>query len=215
MGIAELRSSRNWAKEGIYTTWVHTVTKRIVQWHYFFSSHDYKTTIIKPQWQLIKIARQHGDRMSPENKLRIGYQVATAIGDLHSVDGDTPSVTHNDLCCHQFILIDGVYKLNDFHLASTLKQDRKGNACLDPPKGMNSNVRMCSRTIQKEGNHVTNAALYSSSLTRPELPKNWNEMDRFIETRQMFGSWAIFSIMCWPKCGCLRVYRPKLRNKCW
>lgn len=135
----------------------------------FISSH---LTIIKPQWQLIKIARQHGDHMSPENKLRIGYQVATAIGDLHSVDGDMPSVTHNDLCCHQFILIDGVYKLNDFHLASTLKQDRKGNACVDPPKSMNRNVRMRSRTIQQEGNHVTNAALYSSSLTRPELPKN-------------------------------------------
>jgi tRNA A-37 threonylcarbamoyl transferase component Bud32 len=85
--------------------------------------------------------------MSPENKLRIGYQVATAIGNLHSFDGDMPSVTHNDLCCHQFILIDGVYKLNDFHLAETLKKDREGNACVDRPKGMNPNVRISSRTL--------------------------------------------------------------------
>lgn len=81
--------------------------------------------------------------MSPENKLRIGFQVATAIGDMHSCDDDNmPSVSHNDLCCHQFILIDGIFKLNDFHLASTLYKDRKGNACLDRPKSMNRNVRI-------------------------------------------------------------------------
>ena len=83
--------------------------------------------------------------MSPENKLRIGFQVATAVGDMHSADGDNnnmPSISHNDLCCHQFILIDGVFKLNDFHLASTLYKDREGNACVDWPKGMNRNVRI-------------------------------------------------------------------------
>ena len=66
----------------------------------------------------MKIARQHGDKMTPDDKLRIGYHVATAVADMHSIDGDEPSMSHNDLCCHQFMFLDGVYKLNDFHLAS-------------------------------------------------------------------------------------------------
>ena len=83
----------------------------------------------------IKIARVDGETMSPMTKLRIGYQVATAVADLHSCDGDeVVTIVHNDLCCHQFLLVDGVYKLTDFHMASFGMVAREdNNMCLEPP----------------------------------------------------------------------------------
>jgi serine/threonine protein kinase len=124
---------------------------------------------------LIKIARLTGSQMSPDNKLRIGYQVATAVGDLHSFDGGMPSFTHNDLCCHQFVLIDAVYKLNDFHLASALSKDRQGKACLNRPKGLNSYVRIRLRSwLLSKLNCVLMLVLglLYYSLTKPEPRKN-------------------------------------------
>jgi hypothetical protein len=76
---------------------------------------------------LVKLARLDGvDRQRPLDRLKIAYQVATAVADIHTFEkGSTPSLTHNDLCCHQFILIDGVYKLADFHLSSFLRRNQK------------------------------------------------------------------------------------------
>lgn len=92
---------------------------------------------------LVKIARLQGkDPMSPENRLRVGYHVASGVAAMHSIDGDVPSLVHNDLCCHQYILVDGVYKLNDFHLASIKLQDRMtGKACKEPKWSPNGKVR--------------------------------------------------------------------------
>jgi len=69
---------------------------------------------------LIKISRLDGeDKQPPLDKLKIAYQIATAVADMHSFERDgITSITHNDLCCHQFILFDGIYKLTDFHLSS-------------------------------------------------------------------------------------------------
>lgn len=88
----------------------------------------------------IKNARSNGDKMSPETKLRIGYHVTKAVVDMHAIDGDVPSLVHNDLCCDQYLLVDGVYKLNDFHLSSMVKTTRAGKACREAPRGMNKNV---------------------------------------------------------------------------
>jgi hypothetical protein len=84
---------------------------------------------------LIALARRDGDQMSPLDKLKISYHVAQGVADLHAIDGDDePSLVHNDLCCHQFVLIDGVYKLNDFHLASIVTRNRNdGSVCMDRP----------------------------------------------------------------------------------
>jgi serine/threonine protein kinase len=78
---------------------------------------------------LIKLARLSGkDTMSSVEKLRICVQVAAAVADLHSFETDNvPSLSHNDLCCHQFLLVDGIYKLNDFHLAVFMKQNKYTN----------------------------------------------------------------------------------------
>lgn len=81
--------------------------------------------------------------MLPRDKLRIGYQVAAAVGHMHSFDDDgIPSLAFNDLCCHQFLLVDGVYKLNDFHLSSVILKDSEGNACPQEPANMNHNVSL-------------------------------------------------------------------------
>jgi tRNA A-37 threonylcarbamoyl transferase component Bud32 len=86
---------------------------------------------------LVKVARETGeDKLSPLDKLRIFVQIATAVADMHSLD-----VTHNDLCCHQFILVDGVYRLSDFDFSEFVKRDRETNeTCLDRMFDINSNV---------------------------------------------------------------------------
>lgn len=45
----------------------------------------------------IVYARKYGDEMTPQQKLIIGYQVASGVADLHSIDTHGPSVAHNDL----------------------------------------------------------------------------------------------------------------------
>ena len=68
----------------------------------------------------IKLAREsHHQEMSPLDKLRTCVQISTAVADMHNV-----GVAHNDICCNQIIFIDGIYKLNDFNLA-TFQQRHK------------------------------------------------------------------------------------------
>jgi serine/threonine protein kinase len=92
---------------------------------------------------LIKIARLAGeDKMSSIDKLRICVQIAAAVADMHSFEKDgVPSLSHNDLCCHQFLFVDGVYKLNDFHLAKYMKKNKNTNEmCPSTIPGFASNV---------------------------------------------------------------------------
>lgn len=91
---------------------------------------------------LIKILRQFPNDESipsPNDNLRIAYHVAAAVEHLHSIDTDA-SISHNDLCCHQYLLVDGVYKLNDFHLSSITLKNNDGEECLQEPAGMNKNL---------------------------------------------------------------------------
>jgi serine/threonine protein kinase len=77
------------------------------------------------------------------DKLKIAYQVASAVADMHTFEQDgVTSLVHLDICCHQFVLIDGVYKLGDFHLSSFLTKRRdNGEICLDGPPTMHAKVR--------------------------------------------------------------------------
>lgn len=87
----------------------------------------------------IKHAKDVGrDTMSSISRLKIGYHVASAVADVHSFERDDnmPSLAHNDLCCDQYLLVNGVYKLNDFHLSSAIYKDQDGHQCPEPPKGM-------------------------------------------------------------------------------
>mmetsp|Transcript_48269 Transcript_48269/g.71959 ORF Transcript_48269/g.71959 Transcript_48269/m.71959 type:complete len:293 (-) Transcript_48269:514-1392(-) len=78
------------------------------------------------------------DFMSPLTRLTIGYQVASAIADLHG-RGEYPSIVHNDICHSQFILIDGIYKLNDYDLANFTNY-LHGVPCKEPPHDMGTEV---------------------------------------------------------------------------
>lgn len=81
---------------------------------------------------LIKTTRQKiRDELSSIDKLKIGYQLVSAVADMHGNDPATIPIVHNDICCHQFILVNGIYKLNDFHLAKFQKKHvSSGNTCL-------------------------------------------------------------------------------------
>ena len=91
-------------------------------------------------YDLIERFRGRGNHtplvMSPLDKLRVGIQIVTALADLHGFEDDgVASVTHNDLESDQFILVDGVYKLNDFHLAHLLQRNRTTRkTCWNPMK---------------------------------------------------------------------------------
>jgi hypothetical protein len=93
--------------------------------------------------ELVRASRKAGhDTMDPTDKLKILIQIVSSIADLHSFEDDgIVSVTHNDICCHQFILIDGIYKLNDFHLATMSKKDDNNNICKQY-NSYNSRVRL-------------------------------------------------------------------------
>jgi len=68
-----------------------------------------------------------------ETNLRVSYHVARAVADLHSIDGtDATSFIHDDICCDQYLFVDGVFKLNDFNRAQTqLRNQTSGLGCKD------------------------------------------------------------------------------------
>jgi serine/threonine protein kinase len=60
---------------------------------------------------------QRHQTTTPLTKLKIAFQVATAVADMHAIEAHPdglPAMVSNDLCCHQFVLVNGVYKLSDF-----------------------------------------------------------------------------------------------------
>jgi serine/threonine protein kinase len=98
---------------------------------------------------VIKLARTHGDKLSTADKLRIAFQLASGIADVHSIDGsNVTSFAHNDLDPGQIILVDGVFKVSDFHLASIKYQDKNGRICQQHPKDLAGWVRISQVTCQ-------------------------------------------------------------------
>lgn len=91
----------------------------------------------------MKLTR-HGQRElpTPIEKLKFGIQISTAVADVHSIDQDKGllSLTHNDVCCHQFIMVDGVFKLGDFHLSRFHKKNafEAHATCEERPPRMNA-----------------------------------------------------------------------------
>jgi hypothetical protein len=89
--------------------------------------------------------------ISPLNRLKIAYHVATAVADMHALEEhpyNLPSMSHNDLCCHQFMLVDGVYKLGDFDWATILTQTKPFDR-IDKSRrvrGQNEAPGMCQTT---------------------------------------------------------------------
>ena len=117
---------------------------------------------------LMKLARLKGqDTMSSADKLHINFQLASGVADVHSIDGDVPSFAHNDLDPGQIILVDGVYKVQDFHLGSIKYEDRNGNSCLERPKDLKSWVSkgkaafLCECSVSSSDPTLLTDCLYS------------------------------------------------------
>jgi serine/threonine protein kinase len=78
---------------------------------------------------LIKVTRTQGqDVMAHVDKLKILIQIASSVTDIHDA---SISVSHNDLCCHQYLLVDGIYKLNDFTLGRFISESPENEVCGD------------------------------------------------------------------------------------
>ncbi|KAL9181740.1 hypothetical protein ACHAXT_012083 [Thalassiosira profunda] len=69
-----------------------------------------------------------GSTLPPVDRLRLSIHIATSVADLHTID-DTPmpSYFHNDICCHQYLFHNGVFKLNDFNYARPIYINKKTN----------------------------------------------------------------------------------------
>ena len=67
-----------------------------------------------------RIAKKKGkDGLSPVDRLRIAIHIASSVRDLHGTgdDKEIPAFYHNDICCHQYLFQNGIFKLNDFNYA--------------------------------------------------------------------------------------------------
>lgn len=67
-----------------------------------------------------RIAKKKGkDGLSPVDRLRVSIHIASSVRDLHETgdDKDIPAFYHNDICCHQYLFQNGIFKLNDFNYA--------------------------------------------------------------------------------------------------
>ena len=79
---------------------------------------------------LVKTARlQKRDTMKPIDKLKIAIHIASAVADLH--DPMLAAAVHGDLCMNQYLLVDGIYKLNDFHMSNFVREDTNNKTCFD------------------------------------------------------------------------------------
>ena len=61
--------------------------------------------------------------LPPVDRLRIAIHIATSVADLHGIEkGKTsmPPFFHNDICCHQYLFQNGLFKLNDFNYAKPI-----------------------------------------------------------------------------------------------
>lgn len=96
---------------------------------------------------------------TPVEKLKFAVQIATGVADLHSIDHRIVSVSHNDVCCHQFILVDGRFQLGDFHLSTFAKLNTTATsaptACEEWNKPMNSIIDKVRAPEELEERRIT------------------------------------------------------------
>jgi len=69
-----------------------------------------------------------GKLLKPVEKLVIALDAARGLADTHNVDMEgQASIAHTDISPGQFLLIDGVFKLNDFNRARFMRWDTNAN----------------------------------------------------------------------------------------
>ena len=76
------------------------------------------------------VKRMSTSNASPTEKLKYAKDIAHAISDLQSLDGDNATIVHRDLGPANVMLSDGIAKIIDFNAAFILKNDRfTGSSC--------------------------------------------------------------------------------------
>mmetsp|Transcript_29516 Transcript_29516/g.87430 ORF Transcript_29516/g.87430 Transcript_29516/m.87430 type:complete len:103 (+) Transcript_29516:968-1276(+) len=74
-------------------------------------------------------------RTTQRDRLTIAVQVAAALADVHAFD-----IAHTDIAAKQYVLIDGIYKLQDFNRCKLLEWDRQNNETCTFNVGKNPGV---------------------------------------------------------------------------
>lgn len=111
--------------------------------------------------------------LSQDQKLQIATQISQSLTDVHNLDGDgIPSMTHGDIAAKQYILIDGIFKLNDFNRGRLIQwNSKRKEACPYTIRANDGKVGcQCSSVFDplREMNEVTHILIFmfSSDLQR-------------------------------------------------
>jgi len=72
-----------------------------------------------------------GALLSPLNKVKIALQLAMALADVHNIDKEgVASIAHTDITSGQFIMVGGIFKLNDFNRCRFIRWNKwTGQPC--------------------------------------------------------------------------------------
>jgi hypothetical protein len=109
---------------------------------------------------------------TPLTKLKIAYQMATAVADMHAIEqhpDGLPAMVHNDLCCHQFVLIDGVYKLGDFDSTTLVTVREADSKAGSSPNETYSNLEVSQ--LRGGGQRYDTASAGEQARRRSTTPK--------------------------------------------
>ena len=121
---------------------------------------------------LIKTTRLHSRSSIPVlDQLKISYHIVSAVTDMHqdreqlqlqqsqqqqqeqhkqTKDSKIVPIVHNDICCHQFIHVNGIYKLNNFHLAKFQKRNQHTNETCPARNHYSKKVSVFDRFEEKK-----------------------------------------------------------------
>lgn len=101
------------------------------------AEHSLFAHILHERRQLLLAGNTTTSRMTPEEQLSIAHHVASGIADMHHA-----GIAHNDLSIHQFLFVEGIYKISDFDFASFVKTNKEGLLpCREQPQTTNRHVR--------------------------------------------------------------------------
>ena len=77
----------------------------------------------------VRLAKKKGENasLSPVDKLRVAIHISSSVRDLHETgdEKEIPAFYHNDICCHQYLFQNGIFKLNDFNYAQPMTLEKK------------------------------------------------------------------------------------------
>jgi serine/threonine protein kinase len=97
------------------------------------AEHSLFAHILHERRQLLLAGNTTTSRMTPEEQLSIAHHVASGIADMHHA-----GIAHNDLSIHQFLFVEGIYKISDFDFASFVKTNKEGLLpCREQPQTTN------------------------------------------------------------------------------